>query len=213
MHLAPLPGLLLLIAAAATAGTQTAAPTEPRCGSLGPSIEKGAVSRIGALFERPQSVSQLLQNLKLAYEKDLFIQPAIYEDENLKKFFAGTEVTWGNPRPLTTRTITAKDLEITADARVFPKFTIRILRSCTPLSKYVSPNHYVTYSDAENAHLRLQVDASPGFTVAAAHIESLVKLNNLTFVVKSDPRPTPPGLDHLHDNDSIQSITATQLGR
>lgn len=249
--------LLFWIALATTAGAQTTALPELTCGPLGPSTEKGSVARVSALFERPQSVSQLLQNLKLAYEKDLFIQPAFYDDSNLEKFFAGNAVAWGKPRQLSSPATSARDIEITADTRVFPELTIRILRSCIPQYKHVSPNRNVVYSIAENAHLELQVEALPEFNVAAVrevlgaetvvqiddggvndefggpasagrttkgrlvyedktpatHVETPVKVNKLSFVVKLDRRPAPPALEHLRDTDSIESIIASQFGR
>jgi hypothetical protein len=48
---------------------------------------------IGALFERPQTVAQLVRNLKIASDADLLLQPAFAEAANLMKFFNGTAVS------------------------------------------------------------------------------------------------------------------------
>jgi hypothetical protein len=152
---------------AAVAGAQSTSPPEPACGSLGPSTEPHSIARVGALFSRPENVSQLLQNLKLAYEKDLFIQSGFYDDENLMKFFAGAAVKWGGSRPLTGAKTSARDIVITSDTQVFPQLTIKMLRYCTPLYRHVSRDHNDVYSAAEGASLSLQVKAIPGFTVSA----------------------------------------------
>jgi hypothetical protein len=94
--------MLALLVAARVASAPSASSPEPSCGSLGPSEENDSTARVGSLFERPTDLAQLLQNVKVAYEKNLFIQPALYSDANLETFFAATGVEWGNPKPLGT---------------------------------------------------------------------------------------------------------------
>lgn len=52
---------------------------------------------LDAMFERPKSIQQLLQNLKLASERDLLLQPQFYDELTAQKFFAGAKVTRSTP--------------------------------------------------------------------------------------------------------------------
>jgi len=148
------------------AGQMSAAPPEPSCGTLGPSTDPDAIARIGAMFSRPQNASELLENLKLAYDKELFIQSGFYDDANLMKFFAGTAVNWGEPRPLRALPNIVRDVVITADAHAFPQMTVTVSHACLPKYKHVSAHRSVVYGLAYNARLELRVATVPGFTVA-----------------------------------------------
>ena len=83
------------------------------------------------------------------------------------KFFAGAEVTWGKPKPLTSAVTSARDIVITADGHVFPHLTVKILRGCAPAYRYVSPNHAVVDHVSESGRVEIQLDAIPGFTLGA----------------------------------------------
>jgi hypothetical protein len=48
-------------------------------------------------FDRPVDVQQLLQNLKLAWKRELLLQSSFYEEATLLKFFNGSKVTSGEP--------------------------------------------------------------------------------------------------------------------
>lgn len=52
---------------------------------------------LDAMFERPKSIQQLLQNLKLASERDLLLQPQFYDELTAQKFSAGAKVTRSTP--------------------------------------------------------------------------------------------------------------------
>lgn len=55
--------------------------------------EVGA-SHVERDVRRPQKVEQLLGNLKLAFDRELVLAPAFYDDSNLLKFFNGTSMQW-----------------------------------------------------------------------------------------------------------------------
>jgi hypothetical protein len=55
--------------------------------------EVGA-SHVERDVRRPQKVEQLLSNLKLAFDRELVLAPAFYDDSNLLKFFNGTSMQW-----------------------------------------------------------------------------------------------------------------------
>ena len=56
-----------------------------------------SVSDLQGLFQEPHDGRQLLQNLKLAWEGDLLLQPSFYDPVILQKFFSGSAVTWRQP--------------------------------------------------------------------------------------------------------------------
>jgi hypothetical protein len=163
--------VLMLAGAVACAPVSTRAPTtappEPTCGPLGPSADPEAIARVGALYARPENVTEFLGNLQLAYDQELFIQPGFYDDANLEKFFAGSSVQWGPPRPLRAPPNTARDIVISSDAPAFPRLTVSIERACLPKYRSASPQHPKIYALAYNARLELRVAAVPGFTVGA----------------------------------------------
>lgn len=53
-----------------------------------------SVSDLQRLFQEPHDSRQLLRNLKLARDRDLLLEPYFYDPAVLRKFFAGTKVTW-----------------------------------------------------------------------------------------------------------------------
>ena len=138
---------------------------EPTCRLLGPSTDPDDIARIGAMFSRPKNVAQLLQNLKLAYEKELLLQPGFYDDTNLTKFFASTTVVWGEPRPISTKDTVMRNIVINADSSVFPRVTIEMRRSCWLALRFEPPNHYRPDHVKEAAIVALKASNAPGFTL------------------------------------------------
>ena len=124
--------------AASSIATLPAKPRKLACGPLGPSDDKEAISGIGSLYERPATVEQLLKNLKIAFDNDLFLQPGFYDDGNLSKFFAATKVTWGEPKRLVAwdPTTSARRIWISADNGVIEHMTVYLGRSCNRDLKY-----------------------------------------------------------------------------
>jgi hypothetical protein len=46
------------------------------------------------MIERPNGIKQLLRNLKLAWDGDLLVEPSLYNQGVLQKFFDGADITW-----------------------------------------------------------------------------------------------------------------------
>jgi hypothetical protein len=147
------------------AGAQGGAPSDLTCGSLGPSTDSDAIARVGALFSRPENVTQLLQNLKLAYDKDLLLEPGFYDAANLAKFFAGTTVTWNEPRGILPTEPSVQDIVVTSDGKVLPHITIELRRTCWLEVRFEAPNRYLPDHVKEAGAVALQVGDAPGFTL------------------------------------------------
>lgn len=97
---------------------------------LGP---QGGISTtsLERMFERPQSVAQLLQNLKLAWENDWLLRTDFYDEETLLKFFSGTTITWKSKiDPLGSEVI-----ELDTGSGVFPKMSVTVQASCSQAHK------------------------------------------------------------------------------
>jgi hypothetical protein len=89
-----------------------------------------------AQFERPQDISQMLQNLKLAWENDWLLRPDFYDDETLLKFFNGAAITW-KQRP--NSQFPAEEIAMETDSRVFPRMSIALEAYCRSRS-FPRPN-------------------------------------------------------------------------
>jgi len=55
-----------------------------------------------ATVNRPTTAIEAWRNLKFALDNDLFLREDFYTDENLKKFFAATQISWQENRPTRT---------------------------------------------------------------------------------------------------------------
>jgi hypothetical protein len=74
------------------------AQTQPvRCAE--PSDFRG---KLMATVNRPTTAMEAWRNLKFALDNDLFLREDFYADENLKKFFAATQISWEENRPMRT---------------------------------------------------------------------------------------------------------------
>jgi hypothetical protein len=56
-----------------------------------------AVSDLRASISQPTSIRELLQNLQLVWKQDLLLQPAFYDPATLRKLFAASAVSSGEP--------------------------------------------------------------------------------------------------------------------
>jgi hypothetical protein len=106
----------------------TAIPTwlQGRASDTQPAPPIYSSTQIAALFQRPSNVSELLRNLKLAWDKKLLVQPAFFDDANLLTFFNGTSITWKKPRPNTKLDIRNRTGTVTVNDRVFPNVMVSV---------------------------------------------------------------------------------------
>ena len=54
-----------------------------------------SVTDLKAMAKQPNTVFELLQNLKLVWERDLLLQPAFFDESALEAFFGASRLTWG----------------------------------------------------------------------------------------------------------------------
>jgi hypothetical protein len=97
-------------------------------------------AEIGARFERPRTVAQLIQNLKIAFDADLLLQPAFAAPANLMRFFNGTAVSRtpaASPAdaPFKERVIST----VTVDQSVFPGMQAQVEQGVAPPSDAYPP--------------------------------------------------------------------------
>jgi hypothetical protein len=97
-------------------------------------------AEIGARFERPRTVAQLIHNLKIAFDADLLLQPAFAAPANLMRFFNGTAVSRtpaASPAgaPFKQPVIST----VTVDQSVFPGMLAQVEQGVTPPSDAYPP--------------------------------------------------------------------------
>jgi hypothetical protein len=68
-----------------------------RCAERGGLWEKST-----ATIDRPTTAVEVWRNLKFALDNDLFLRDEFYTDENLRRFFAATQITWQENLPTRT---------------------------------------------------------------------------------------------------------------
>ena len=90
--------------------------------------DRYTVSEIQAMFESPQNIPQLLQNLKIAAERGLLLQPSFYDEARLSKFFHGSKVRIAKPPAYQSKGNSAIEADITSDT--FPKAVIEVSSNC-----------------------------------------------------------------------------------
>jgi hypothetical protein len=141
------------------------------CGSLPPPTDQDSIARVGALFSRPESATDLMHNLKLAYATDLIHQPGFYDSANLMKFFAGTAVTWRERSPISEGSPAFRDITITADETVFPRITIQLRTGCPVGFRPEAANRLRPDHLSKSLLIRLWVGTDMGFTLGAVRSE------------------------------------------
>lgn len=79
-------------------------------------------------IQEPQNLQDLLKNLKQAWEQDLLLQPAFFDDAVLQKFFAGSAVTWRESAAFYTH----HDKPVTAqlESKLLPGMTVSVESRC-----------------------------------------------------------------------------------
>jgi hypothetical protein len=96
-----------------------------------------SISELQAQIKRPQDISQMLQELKLAWENDWLLQPEFYDEAILLNFFNGVAVTW-KERKHDLSGVEAIDVE--TDSRVFPQMPVVLEAFCSSWSRQLAPH-------------------------------------------------------------------------
>ncbi len=149
-------------------GSQAAAPARgPSCGPLGPPQDKTAIARIGSLFERPTSISMLLQNLKIAYDRKLLLATEFYDEGNLLKFFGSERVaSTSSPQPEIPG-MAIRVIELAGGDKVLGQMAVSLKLSCLPEPEYKSQTGVLPAHIRRLGGVALIVAAVPNFTVNA----------------------------------------------
>ena len=121
-------------------------------------------SEIRAMFEPPQNVPQLLQNLKIAADRGLLLQPSFYEESLLLQFFNGSAVTWTGPGRYYANTHPTGHFNVSIASDAFPKLAITLEGNCRLLKTNVALG--ATIDDTANAFLDIALDTDGGVTLA-----------------------------------------------
>jgi hypothetical protein len=127
-----------------------------------------SVEELDAMFERPMSVRQLLDNVKIALDRDLLVQPSFYADGNLMKFFNGTavvrktldapEVPAGAPR---------QSAEIRVNDRVFPGMFVTAVYWRFQGGGYAMRDGFVPVHMRTSGYVEMEVAGVSNFTLGS----------------------------------------------
>ncbi len=89
-----------------------------------------STSDLQARIERPESIQQMLQNLKRAWDQDWLLQPNFYDSDTLLKFLNGTKLSWKKTQ--TDQGVdVVESIDLDADSSIFPRATVSIFRTCS----------------------------------------------------------------------------------
>jgi hypothetical protein len=124
------------------------------------------IEEMAALYEPPKSASDLLKNLSLAWKWKLLLQPAFFEDTNLKRFFGATTIVWEPPDIPPRPGFSARFGTLTIDNRVFSNIRVR-LRHSREIAKEVrlSSQNADQAAYVENTgQIEMSVEGIPEFT-------------------------------------------------
>jgi len=117
--------LVLIVGASATSLA-----AQPQQSVLAPHTY--TIREIKGMFDRPKTVEQLLRNLKLAYDRNLLVQPAFLDQNVLKRFFNGTAIHGSESTAI---------LEL--NGHFFPGMSVRVDHTYFPIAghKAAGPPH------------------------------------------------------------------------
>ena len=120
------------------------------------------------MFDRPTNVQQLLRNLKIAVDRDLLAQPEFATDENLLKFFNGSQVSRKVIANLPgAENFAREDIVVSVTNEYFPQMSVEIQRGLFKHGGYDGPSGHVPVTVKHYAYLRMDVAAIPDFTAGA----------------------------------------------
>ncbi len=119
---------------------------------------------LDALFERPKSIQQLLQNLELASERDLLLQPQFYDELTAQKFFAGAKVTRSSPDNFGNATDVKLVLGDIGGEGALPMMTATLDSDCW-LTQYKPENGPAQTTVSISGFMRIEVASNSGITL------------------------------------------------
>ena len=84
-----------------------------------------SAEEIGAMFERPTTLAQLLHNVKIGVDRSFLAQPGFGTGANLLKFFDGTAVR-REPVDSNIARFDQEDAFVSVDRTHFPQMTVKV---------------------------------------------------------------------------------------
>jgi hypothetical protein len=156
-------GLVMACAAVACAQVSAPPPAESPPPVL-PPPPKYSAAEIAAMFEHPDTVTGLLQNLKIAVDRDLVQEPGFDTDANLLKFFDGTQVRrevvtgWWGAR------VDQEDAFVTVDDARFPRMSVEVRKG---LNRLTVDHEKTPVYLRRFGSMRVNLEEVPGVTVSA----------------------------------------------
>jgi hypothetical protein len=122
-------------------------------------------SDIAGMVDRPESVRQLLQNLKLAIDRDLLVQPAFMDEAVLLKFFNAATATWEKPNVGDAQSTQVAILHFSSSEFSAMSASVRFSHAHTP--NYEAAEGHVPEHVYHSGDISINVESVPTFTVAA----------------------------------------------
>jgi hypothetical protein len=136
--------------------------------TLPPPSPRYSAAEIGAMFDRPTNVQQLLHNLKVAVDRDLLTQPEFATNENLLKFFDGSRVS-RKPLPNVPggERFARENIVVSITSESFLRMSVEIQQGLYKRGGYEGPSGRVSVTVKHFGSLQMDVAAIPDFTAAA----------------------------------------------
>lgn len=162
------------------------------CGKLIHPEGTDSVAELQAMFERPENVQQLLRNLKLASDREWYLQPSFFDDATLRKFFNVSMVKWETPDTRFGAAYVVVELGARIDSDVFPKMTVRIESSCT-IYERPDRNESASQDVSFTGHINLDVGSTSDMTLRLVRREfGHEDTNNIDDGIDQHGRPYIP---------------------
>jgi hypothetical protein len=124
-----------------------------------------SVSDLQAMLERPRDIQQFLQNLKVAWERDLLPQPSFYDEATLLKLFNGTKVTWNRPDPFV-KNLHTEFVAGSVASDAFPGIVAKFESNCSVV-EYKTADGATLSKVAANGFLNVAIGSVPEMTLKA----------------------------------------------
>jgi hypothetical protein len=161
--------------------------------------------------KRPTTVTGLLKNLKLTWDKKLLLDPAFFAQDNLMRFFSGTKVSWKEPPAEPDNAWRVRVGTLTLGNESFPNVTVS-LRQVHHVAKQLRKPGSIGYSPAfvQNAgQVEMDVQSLQGFTWGLVKYVFGSRAQHYRVDPIWDILPTPgsytsdnkAGMRYLYDDD------------
>ena len=161
------PASIVSAAESAPAFDPRSAPSlQGRASDAAPAPPVLSSAELAALFKTPKTIPELLANLRLAWDRRLFVQRAFFDDKNLKRFFDGTSVTWIRRSGDLTRA-GSQTGTVTVDQKDFPGLSVEVQINRHLEAGFASPSVRIPDSTKDVGVVQLKDASVPGFTWGA----------------------------------------------